>query len=169
MKKKALVTLTMCLLLLPIAAKGQNNFVEGRNNNFVGIAGELFLSPDDFVAIGYTGVFLEMMLSRSIGIETGYFIKNTGDADGSFNTIPVGIKYYTNFLNLTGGFTLNFVMDYEDRHEMDPPLEFGTFLRLSRDIPLNDRLIFEPGLSSQFQLYMLYFYIGLSLRLKYRL
>jgi len=166
MKKKALVTLTICLLLLPIAARGQNNFLEGRNNIFAGISGELFVSDE---AMSFTGVFLEMMLSRSIGIETGYFIKRFGEAEGTFHSIPVGIKYYSNFINITGGFTFDLDMGYEIERYFNQVLEIGTFLRLSRDIPLNDRLIFEPGLSSQLQLYTLYFYMGLSLRLKYRL
>lgn len=168
--KKLLIAFAM---VLPLIAFGQHKTSLG-----ISVANEYCDSPDDTPYLSY-GINIEHQFAKHWGIETGYQfcrLSNYSNLTATkYNSIPLGMKFYNKIVNISGGVNFNYFKEYQFPALVGGTLYvpninwLGLHARISKDISLSNKLIFEPGAQLNYDSDTFGPTYGLSLRLKYSL
>ena len=125
------------------------------------------------------GISIEHPFSKHWGFETGYQFNVLNDDNSftatKFNSIPLGLKYYSSLINISGGGNLNIFRNYQITFTNAstyyvPSLNwYGLYAAISKDIHLTNKLILEPGVQLNYDSYTYGPTYGVNMRLKYTL
>lgn len=150
-----------------------------QKEKMAGIIGAINLTSN-FDTYSLVGLSYESRSNHFIGLETGFFLKKYAFTDISLNisyaSIPLYLKIYSNFLNLSLGVNLDvlsevksFSWEFSSSDLTDFfPILIGGNVKISRDFIINHKYSIEPTTSFNINSNFISFDFGFGIKLKYR-
>lgn len=137
--------------------------------------------------------FYENQLAKHHGFEVGFGQRNADELysvyiDGNelsgrvletYLTMPIVYKFYSNIVNLSTGFSVDYFANWKDMskhstytltdYRVNPKFSFGWIISMSKPIPLSTRFNLEPEITFNPILFNYNSYFNIALRAKYKL
>lgn len=139
------------------------------------------------------GFMFERQITKCSGIETGLYLRtftkdwvqtiNTNDYNIEisevFCSLPILYKYYSKTLNIAIGPTIDYIIGWYQRNDesslnitsyaINPKYNYGLLLKLSKQIPITEKLLIEPEIRYNPIFKYSRYYLGIGLAVKYKL
>ena len=127
------------------------------------------------------GLSFERKFTNNFGFETGYYNKSYIFSDMylnvKYNSIPLFLKYYSSFVNISGGLNIDFLNEIQtfspqfivtDLNYFYPIL-IGVNLKISKDFQINEKLTLEPEAAVNYNSNNIAFQYTFGMKFKYQI
>ena len=181
------ITLFICLIALLSSTKAFS-----QKEKSIGGIFTTDYTEENSIRIG-GGFIYEQRISSRLGIESGLYYRNieTNIPSSSFyNTnsttiiehyisFPLLLKYYSPIVNLSAGLNLDGFFGWHERYQQEnvyissykvnPPYYLGFTFKISKILPLTDKLFLEPEIHFSPAISKNRNYLGMGFSVKYKL